>query len=149
MDWIAMGAISSAIGAVAILLSLIFIWRQLREMNRTRQAEGFFRVVDYLQSEDIRTARRHLMNLEKPSFDDWTEEDMASAERVCNSYARIGRMIEEHMIPADFVIPAYHYSIKKCWEASQPIVTEYRRKTSSDRWQSFEWLYERTKRSYP
>ena len=149
MDWIAIGAISSAVSTMVILASLIFIWLQLREMNRTRKAEAFFHIVDFLQSDDIRAARQHLMDLKTPSFDDWTEEDIANAEKVCNSYARIGRMIKERMIPADFVIPVYHYSIKKCWKAAQPIVVEYRRRMSSDRWESFEWLYERTIELYP
>lgn len=149
MDWTAVGAISSMVATIALIVSLFFIWYQLREANKSRQAEAFFRLIDFLQSEEIRQAREHLLNLKKPQFVDWTKDDIAISERVCNSYNRIGLMISEGMIPARIVLPRWHFSIQACWVAAQPMVAEYRATRSGDWWNDFERLYKRARESYP
>jgi len=148
------GGVSQTISAIFVLISVFLIWQQLRLSNRTAQAEAYFRAHDYLQQEEIREARGELLNFWKTcarwsDFKSWETRERANAERVCNRFNLVGKLIRKQILDPDLIIPAFHFTIEECWEAAQPILKEYRATKSKDWWENFVWLHEQTKKAYP
>jgi len=141
MIWEIIVAVSTAFSALVILITAIFAVWQLNEMRKSRQLDAYINIVQILQNEEIRGARRTLISkLTKKDFEEWTEEDRNQAEKVCHTYDTVGMMSLEKHIDSKLVTAGWHYSITTCWEACCPMIKEYRKTRGEDYWDNFEKL---------
>lgn len=104
----------------------------------------------YLQSDEILSARRHVVvDLAKRPFTDWggsaSGADRLQASRVCSSYDLMGTAIKQGLIDGRFFLPHWGPSIVRCHEILAPYIADIREQEKAERrrprWTSFDWLY--------
>jgi hypothetical protein len=146
-DWNMIIAIATAFSALVILGTAIIAIKQLKAIKKSRQLDAFTNFIQFLQREDIREARRVLIEdlSKKKPFASWSKDDIKQAEKACHTYDAVGVMDAKWPIEKNFVVKVNHDSITKCWEAAQPMIEEYRRKRGEDFWGNFENLYKMAK----
>ena len=149
IDWAVVTAIfttiyscSTILSVVVLVLSLIFVGRQIREMRNATYATTYKAAVDILQPEHIRSARRFVFNelADKP-FEDWNEDDKREAEKVCHTYDTVGQMVRHGILPKSFIVDSWGASLRKSWRILSPLVVSLRTQlNSTEVWDDFEWL---------
>lgn len=147
MTWEAMGAISSAVATLVLVVSAPLALRQLAEAKRARQLDASFRLFDELSSREARLSRARLYDrfpLEKAP----TAEDILVADEALSPFDRAWLLIEQGYVSADFVVDTFGDVILRVWSVTELFVAEERlRRTSSYR-QRAETLVEVVKASF-
>lgn len=146
MDWTEVGALATAITALIILVTGIFAILQLFEMKRTSQVSAFISVVQFLQEERVREARRLLSSLREKKFEEWTPEEIQVAELVCCRYDIVGIMVDNKLIKKKLIIQEWWRSIIVSWESAQPLISKYKNERGRDFWNNFENLYKEARK---
>ena len=142
-QWAAIGALATTVSSVALIISLIFIYRQLRQMRISTMATAFSKALDILQNEVRRTDRRIIFGLKGVPLKQWSEEQRLAGERVIHSYDQVGTMIHAKMFDKELLIDSWGNSLRRSKSLLMPIVHEYRTKWKSEEiWDGFEWLCE-------
>jgi len=154
IDWTAIGAIFTAIGScstsisiVILIATLFYLQREVHEARISTYAGAYKAIVEILQAEEIRDARRYLFeNLEKKPFDAWSKEDKKEAEKICHTYDSVGQMVRYGFIPKHYVVDSWGASLRRSWAIILPLVFEYRQLTNSaEIWDDYEWLAKEAK----
>jgi len=140
-QWTAIGALATVIYTVAFVISLFFIYRQLRHMRVSTMATAFSKALEIIQDENRRTDRRIVFGLEGVPLEQWTEEQRLAGERVIHSYDQVGTMIQAEMFDKELIVDSWGNSLRQAKPLLMPLVVEYREKWKSDEiWDGFEWL---------
>ena len=151
MDWVAFGAIATGATGLIILISLVVLARQIRELRRATHAQVYNTVLATVQNEDVRKARRILFGLAEKELSKWTEQEILEAEKVCHTYDSIGIIVHNHLLPLNIIV-SWRYSVVQSWNIALPLVKKYRvDRSAPDFWDDFEWLakeFEKKKPSY-
>jgi len=134
-----------ALSTFIILVTAIVVYYQLREMRKATVATAFSSIAEFLESKEVRDARRVLMEISEEDFTKWKDEEKKSAEIACSTYDVIGIMLREEVIDHKMVTLAWRDSIVRCWEKAQPMIKSYRKDRGEDFWKGFQWLYEKCK----
>jgi hypothetical protein len=145
LNWSMVSAVSAAFMALVILTTAILAVLQLREVSRARKATAFADISQFLQREEIRKARGILIGIPKKDFKNWTNKEIEAAEKACHTYDVAGIMVFKKLIEPDLIAAEWRHSIIKCWEAAEPMITEYRKERGEDLWDAFELLYKQAK----
>jgi uncharacterized membrane protein YcjF (UPF0283 family) len=101
VDWTAIGTIFTAIGSCSTALSflilivtVVFVQREIHEVRKATYANTYKAALDILQAEEVRTARRVVFrNLSNKQFDSWDDQEKCEAEKVCHSYDSVAQMV--------------------------------------------------------
>jgi hypothetical protein len=133
--------LSSVASTVIVFYTARIAIGQLKEMNRTTEAQAFSTVVSVLQTPEVRKSRQTLMRINQPDFSKWEEAQIEAAETACNTYDVVGIMLRRSIIDPTMVTENWRTSIVRCWENALPMITTYRSDRGSDYWDDFEWLY--------
>ena len=136
------GIVLNTVSAVALLVTVVIMAVQIREMRRATYAAAFKAVYDMLQTDDVRGARRIVLGtLANKSMESWTEEERQVAEKVCSSYDTVGIMVRNDMVPVDVVADSWSDSLRRTWRVLSPLVISYRvQRNSQEYWDDYEWL---------
>jgi len=136
------GIALNTVSALALLVTVLIMAFQIREMRRATYAAAFKAVYDMLQTDDVRNARRIVLGtLSSKPFDSWTDEEKRIAEKVCSSYDTVAIMVRNGMVPADVVADSWGDSLRRTWRVLSPLVDAYRaQRNSSEYWDDYEWL---------
>jgi len=152
-DWLNNGwniitAISTAVMAIAVSVTVGFAIKQLKAIKKSRQLDAFTNFIQFLQQEDVREARRILIEKlsKKRDFGSWSEDEIRQAEKACHTYDTTGMMDAKKFIEKDFIAKENRNSIAQCWQAAKPMIDEYRKKRGKDFWHNFEDLYEKARK---
>jgi len=139
--------ILQAIASFAIVLTFFVYWRQLvamrGQLDAARQAstsQNALTLIQFLQAEDIRIARRILINLQSKPLDAWSDAEKSAAEQVCTSYDIVAIMIKEGIAPKSIFVENWGDSITKCYSAAAPFIAKTREIRGAKYWDDFEWL---------
>lgn len=139
--WAAIGVIATCISAIALIVSLFFIYRQLRSMQVSAMATAFSKALDILQDEDRRKDRRIIFSLKGMPFEMWNEDQRLAGERVIHSYDQVGTMIQAKMFNKELIVDSWGNSLRMAKPLLMPLVNEYRLESGSKEiWDGFEWL---------
>src|ERR1700688_3982303 len=76
--------VAAAIGAAMVGV------RQLRLFER-------FEILKYLQTPEVRAARRHVFSAENKPYCEWSEDDKWKASTVCSSYDVAGLLLRQKL----------------------------------------------------
>lgn len=136
------GIVLNTVSALALLVTVLIMAFQIREMRRATYAAAFKAVYDMLQTDDIRNARRIVLGaLAGKPLDSWTDEEKRTAEKVCSSYDTVAIMVRNGMIPVDVVADSWGDSLRRTWRILSPLVDAYRvQRNSREYWNDYEWL---------
>jgi hypothetical protein len=154
IDWTAISAIFTAIGScstgislLVLVITLFYIQREVHQARVSTYAGAYKSIVEILQAEEIRTARRYLFkNLEQKTFEFWNQEDRREAEKVCHTYDAVGQMVRYGFIPRYYVVDSWGASLRRTWAITMPLVYEFRQKNNSaEIWDDYEWLAKEAK----
>lgn len=149
IDWTAVGAIFTALNSccapisiVLLVATLFYLGRQVREMRMATYATAYKAVVDILQNEDVRAARRYVfVNLANKPFETWSEKDKLEAEKVCHSYDAVGQMVRNGFLPKRYVVDSWGASLRQSWPLLSPLILASRQQyNSAEVWDDYEWL---------
>ncbi len=152
MDW---NWINSAIRSVdwptlsnmAVVISAVFIIRQLAEMRRATHAQAYSTAVGLLLDEKVRHARRTVFELQGKSLDGWSKEEIDAAEIACLTYDAIGQMVRYRLLPEKPIINSWGASFSSSWPILLPLIQKYRHDFGAgDLWHDYEWLASEAKR---
>jgi len=142
MNWQAFAAISTAVYAIIVLISVIILARQLVELRRATWANSFLGCVSRLQAERLRKAREKTFELgETKRFEQWTDEEKKIVDMVCHNYDIVGMIAAWGMLPKEIIVDSWCDSIRRLWAICEPRVEEQRkRRKALELWDDFQWL---------
>ena len=140
--WNKVQALATIITGLVLFVTLILIWLQLRSSRKTQELQGFVQVVDWLQREEIRRARRKVYELENRNHLKWSQDDRWEVEKVCHNFDVVGDMLKKKLI-SKRVVENWGFTIKKCWVIVKPLIEQYREdRKFPELWKNFQWLAE-------
>lgn len=142
--WSRFSALATVVTGVVLFVTLILIWCQQKAYGKTQELQGFVQVVNWLQNEEVRRARRRVYELKIINIKGWTEKDKWLAEIVCHNFDVVGDMLDKKLITKR-VLENWALTIKRCWEVVGPLVEQYREeRPHPGLWKNFQQLAEET-----
>lgn len=134
IDW-------ATLSNIAVVISVIFIIRQLRETRYTTHAQAYSAAVEILQEEKVRQARKVVFSLKEKPLAKWTKNEIEAAENVCHTYDVVGQMTRHNLLPKEIIIDSWGPSLRKSWTILSQLVNKYRNDFSAtEYWDDYEWL---------
>jgi hypothetical protein len=151
MNWEALAAVSQLAEAIAVVVALLYAWQQVRAMRREQLLGAIWEIYRELHSSETRHARRYvyrnralyetLTSIDDSDLSHLPEEARGNAERVGNTFDRVGYVVYQGLIPARFVLDGYYHVIARCWIVLEPFVQAVRAYTGENSYQQyFEYL---------
>lgn len=136
------------LATLAALFSAWFAHQQVKVAQQTNEAQNLIALINHLQREDVREARRIVLeSLVEKSYQTWSDDDTNHASLVCASYDVAGILVRNGLVSQEIVVENYGRSIKECFKICRPLIEDYRGETSSalktQYWNDFEWLYKK------
>lgn len=127
----------------AIMLTLIVYYGQLRAMRQSMSGQHFLALVQFLQAEEIRSARTFVITeLKQKDFSNWSQKDREKAASVCASYGTAGVLVRTGLV--DFkLLESWEPSVKACFEICRPMIQELRTTAGPKYWIDFDRLYDK------
>jgi len=129
--------------SIILFGTAIFAYKAYKEANKTRKDHNVLELIKYLQGEDMRLARRTLMeDIKKLPYHVWRNipEKRNAAEKVCAVYDMVGLMLDRGLIDEDLVME-WKDSITKCYEAAKPMIDAYTERSGPSYYQNLNYLY--------
>lgn len=140
VDW-------STLASIAVVISAIFIIRQLTEMRRTTLAQAYSTAVGLLLDEKVRLARRTVFQLQGKLLDSWNKEEIDAAEIACLTYDAIGQMVRYQLLAKKPILDSWGASFSSSWQILLPLIQKYRHDFgAADLWHDYEWLASEAKK---
>ena len=153
---IQLSSVLQALAAVAVVLTFVVYWRQLRTMQAQllvlsqqaesdrmhskalTQATNALHLSTYLHSPEIYRARAHLLGTlaDKP-YASWTEADKTEARRAIGAYDIGAILAKGGAVPLDFLTDNWDSSILSCHSAARAMIDELRAKHGLRWWDDF------------
>lgn len=165
MNWEALSAISTALTAVVILLTVVYAARQVRAMNeqsralgaqlehlrRATQLDGTLAIFEELFSPDLLTAYAFVMNeyaerMKDPDFRAATFGRAPDPQEhkyiiILRHMERIGTLIKNDLLDGTVIFDFADNFILGNWRELKPLVMEQRRAFDNERlWENFEYM---------
>jgi hypothetical protein len=142
-QWTTISAIATSTYTIAFIISLAFIYKQLRNMRLSTMATAFSKALDIIQNEERRNDRRLVFNLNNVPLVQWNDDQRRAGERVIHSYDQVGTMVKAGMFDKDLIVDSWGNSLRRLKPILMPLVLEYRSEWDSPEiWDGFEWLCE-------
>jgi hypothetical protein len=128
-------AISTAVGAAAVLGAAYFAYQELEEVSKTRHIDVADRLFDELNSpENVSARRRIFQNLTddpEAGLKNLSQDDQDAMKMVLNSLDRVSFLTQSGWVPDELVMPWMHPMIAKSWDKLEPYVM-YERKRRNE-----------------
>lgn len=121
--------------------------QQLVAMQKGAIAQNAIALVNYLQSEEVREARRIVRaELSSKPVDQWSPQDELAASKVVANFDVIAALLREDVIPVRIIASPSNWgpTIIHCFDVLKPYIEKHRGKpaNSAKYWSNFEWLYQ-------
>ena len=132
---------------LAMIATFIVYALQLRAMRKSSEGQNFLSLVDYLQAQDVREARRVVRTTLKEKVSNseplCDSEDRA-ASLVCSTYDVAAILIRSGVVPAKPFIENWGPSIRDCYEVLRPYIKKMQQPENSgpEYWDDFDWVYQ-------
>jgi hypothetical protein len=149
-NWEIAANVSTVVSSIVLVITLLFGLRQLVEMKRATNLSLFIKILDILQTEDVRNARRIVLSaLKDKHYTSWMSTEIHEAEKVCHTYNTVGRILRFSACPKHIVIRPARDSILKTWYILKPLVKKYQDERGTDFYEDYEWLVFEAERTPP
>jgi D-glycero-D-manno-heptose 1,7-bisphosphate phosphatase len=129
--WTVISSISTAIASIVVTITLIFTYRQIREMVQARHLEALLEVFNKLTPEDISKSRRFVLTNKLPEPGNASPEVYEHMHKVWVSFDNLGLMVHFKMLPKQIALPMFYGQTIKFWNKLEKHIQyeEYIRKT--------------------
>ena len=119
-------SVGTAITAGATLGIAIFMIIQSYFIRLSVRAQTYCSINDVLQKEEVRKARKALIENTLP-YDQWRNTALKDkAEIVCSTFDIVGVMATNRFFPRNIIVDKWGPSINKCWRQSRELIEERR-----------------------
>ena len=112
--------------------------------EKTAILQVFYSVIQILQQENVRSARRNLIHNENQDFEQWTSDQIHDAEIACGTFDAVAIILRKTSMDYKMVAAEWTDAIVLCWEHAKPIIQAYRKRSGPNYWDDYEWLYNLT-----
>ena len=138
-------------GFCAVLLfgTVIVYYRQLKTMQSAAKSQSLLSLVNFLQSNEVRQARGHLITeLSQKLYQNWDADDKRAASLACTPYDIAAIMIQGKAVDATPITDNWGSSIRRCYDAARPWMEDMRelQNMGPRYFDNFEWLYSQIQR---
>jgi len=110
IDW---NMLANIAVSITVPISAAFVIWQLREMQRTTQAQAYSVALDRLQNEKVRKARLLIFKLVDKHLNKWDDKEIEAAEMVCHTYGAIGQMVRHGLLSKKIIIESWGPSLRR------------------------------------
>jgi hypothetical protein len=126
---------------VALVGTLVAYMLILRATRKASNSQNLLTLINFLQSEEVRNARTHVIKcLKCKDYDDWTEEDKDFGATVASSYGSAGVILHSGVLDLSPIIKSWGYSIYKTRNILKPLIDELRINNGPGYWYYYDWL---------
>lgn len=127
---------------VGLVVTNMLMIRQNQIARRTSDSQNLLDVITFLQDEETRTARRHvLQKLKKKKRSEWAKDDFRHADKVCATYDIAGRLMRSKYVDPEIFLDDWGNSIRRCYLILQDHLNVRRKQAGKRQWDDFQWLY--------
>ena len=132
----------SFISLVLLIINAFSMRNELKETRKSTYADVFKTSREILQDEGVRKSRKFVFNnFKKLDIQKLDDEAESAADDVCTTYDAVGQFIRYGLLPKEFILDNWGYSIEKSWI----ILSAYLDYIRTDRnapeiWDDFQWL---------
>jgi uncharacterized membrane protein YccC len=144
----ALTATSACCSTLIVLISAIFVWRQVTEIRLATRATSHKAVTDMLSNEHVVASRRTVFTeLDGIDHQEWTKEQREAADAVCRTYDAAGQMVDYQFLDERYVADHWAHSLEQSWRILKDYVKYLREKRSAyETWDNFERLAKKAER---
>lgn len=133
---------------LSVIITLIILIRQLKLMENSNYSATFGFVTNHLQDPSIVNARKIILGevfKNNIKMNEWNDEQIEAAKRICSTYDVVGIAIRNKMLPEQIVADSWGDSLRKTWTVLKPFVEKLRiERNSMEYWDDYEWLAEQS-----
>ena len=142
IDWNAVTAVSTALMSLVVLVSVIYIARQLRELQASNYFQAFAHLREMLQAPGLPESRRMVYNSAPGTIDLSSEGNPhAAARNVCRTFDTLGTMVRQRMIPKRMAIDLWGDALVRTYRILGPSLEKYRKQVDRPGlWVNYGWL---------
>lgn len=135
---------------LAMIATFIVYALQLKAMRQSSRGQNILSLVNYLQAQDVREARRVVRKTlkEKSSKSEpWNDSEERAASLVCSTYDVAAILIRSGVIPSKPFMENWGPSIRDCYEVLRSYIKRMQLPENSgpEYWNDFDWLYQQVK----
>jgi hypothetical protein len=140
--------LGQVIGALAVVVGVVFGIVQLRQWSAQRRRESAFALMQSSQSPEVLravlTIEHHPDTVGKAEIDALPKSDQADVIALLATWEGLGILVFNHEIPLQMVDDFYSGTVAQSWRKLQRYVKELREASSRPTdWEWFQWLAER------
>ena len=138
--------ISIVIASISIVIGLVLALLQLRDQNRTRQAQLFMEIYSQFSQSgfldfSLRLKEAFLDHKEEGIPEFW-EKNRGDALSVLSFYEGVGVLVKRKLVDINLVADLISGPCMSLWKAIEPWITRNRvRDSRPQTWEYFEYLY--------
>jgi hypothetical protein len=140
----------TALSNIAIVGTFIVYYFLLKAMRKQLDAgqeaargQNFFTLINFLQEDSKREARKFVLeHLAHKPQDDWTDDDKKKASIVCSSYDAASIAYREQLIDTEVFAENYGRDIERCYQVLKTFIQESQAVRGSDYWNDLQQLGE-------
>ena len=139
------------VGAGVAIFALVIAWfnvsRQMKLSIKSSVGSNTMKLIEYLQSEKIRSARYASAKIDIKDLENLSEEDKFMLSTACSSYDLAGIYAKNGYVDEKLIIDSWGPSIIRTYEMLSPYIKARRAGYSESYpsgsvfWDDFEWLY--------
>jgi len=147
----AIQVIQITIQTLALFITIGFTLKQLRTMaeqlataQRGTDAQHILSLLSFMESDELSAARAVVYTtLHRKHFNEWTEEELRAASRVCASYSTAGLIIKSGIVPLTPLLENMEPIVRQSYQTLEPFLREMQKPENGgpQYWIGFEWLY--------
>lgn len=130
-------SIAQMIEAIAVVITVIYAWGQLRAMRYERLLGAVWEIFRELDAPEKHEARnfvyRHtalfkeLYHDHQENLSKLPEEAERLANVVSSSFDRVGYVVNRGLVPLSLILEGFHPSIARSWVALEPYIKALRK----------------------
>ena len=131
------------LACVAAGIAAAVYLRQLWAMQQSASAQNILAIINLLQAEHVRNARRIVLKeLANRPHHKWSPEQERAAALVGSSYDVAAFLIRQGLVPVGKIVENWGPSVRNCYGTLEGYIAEMRREEhcGASHWDDFEWL---------
>lgn len=140
MFWTAAGAIADLIAALGVIVTLVFVARQLREQITQSQSTAYYGALDLMITHWDKM--NLILDPKFHPYEKWRDEEKRQADEVCLILHQLGAAVEKGAVPID-ICDVYFYTIPTIREKLDRHITARRNPKHDDyRSNKYYWAFD-------
>jgi len=136
-------AVVATATVIVYLNQLRVMGKQLTAMQDASRAESGFGLIAFLQSQEVRNARKVVRSiLSKKPIAEWSPDERDAAAMVVANYDVAAALLRSGLLPVQLVTANWGPSIIHCYTILEPFIAEQRSQPGGHEkyWSNFSWL---------